>query len=209
MFRVLTLAREYGSGGGKIGQAIAAHLGWTLIDKEFVERVAQAAKVDPRLAQGLDERTDSWLERLSHHGLWQGAFDRVSYSQPSDFFDAETMAALARRMIEDAYRQGNAVIVGRGGQCVLQARHDAFHVFVYAPWAEKVARVRARRPAHADIDAWIHARDRQRADYMRSYYECDWMNPHLYHLMISSTLGEALVESTILQALQADNLARR
>ena len=201
MFRVLSIAREYGSGGALIGRSISEQLGWKLLDKAFIENTARAAKVDARLAQRFDERTDSWLERLSRQGLWRGAFEGVAVVGQQDFFDAEAMAALAQNMIEEAYRRGNCVIVGRGAQCVLQDRQDAFHVFIYAPWAEKVARIRQRLPAQTDIEETIRSTDRQRADYIRTYFKCNWMDPHLYHLMICSGLGEDLVESTIVAAL--------
>jgi len=203
MFKVLTIAREYGSGGAVIGRRISERLGWKLLDKAFIDNVAHAAKVDPQLARRFDERTDSWLQRLAHQGAgrWRGAFEgAVIVSQP-DFFDAETMAALAQNMIEEACQRGNCVIVGRGAQCVLRGRKNAFHVFIYAPWAERVARVRQRLPGTWDIEGLIPATDRQRADFIRTYFGCNWMDPHLYHLMICSELGEALVESTIVEAL--------
>jgi cytidylate kinase len=198
MFRVLTIAREYGSGGALIGRSISERLGWKFLDKVFIENIARAAKVDPQLARRLDERTDSWLERLGRQ--WVGAFEGVVVSQP-DFFDAETMAGLARNMIEEAYRRGNCVIVGRGAQCVLQHRKDAFHVFIFASWAERVARVQQRLPGKTDIEELIRSTDRQRADYIRTYFRRNWMDLHLYHLMICSELGEDHVESTIIEAL--------
>jgi cytidylate kinase len=203
MFRALTIAREYGSGGAAIGRSISEQLGWKLLDRGFIESIARAAKVDPQLARRFDERTDSWLERLAHQGagLWRGAFEGAVIVTHPDFFDAETMAALARNLIQEAYQQGNCVIVGRGAQCVLQDRKDAFHVFVYAPWAERIARIRQRLPGQTDIEELIRSTDRQRADYIRTYFRCNWVDPHLYHLMICSGLGEDLVESTIIEAL--------
>ncbi len=201
MFRVLTIAREYGSGGAVIGRNISEKLGWKLLDKVFIENIARAAKVDPQLARRFDERTDSWLERLGRQGLWRGAFEGVVVVSQPDFFDAETMAALARNMIEEAYQRGNCVIVGRGAQCVLQNRKDAFHAFIYAPWAERVTRIRQRLPSQTDVEELIRATDRQRADFIRTYFGCNWMDAHLYHLMICSGLGEDQVESTIIEAL--------
>jgi cytidylate kinase len=203
MFRMLTIAREYGSGGAIIGRSISEQLGWKLLDRAFIENVAGAAKVDPQLARRFDERTDSWLERLAHQGagLWRGAFEGAVVVGQPDFFDAETMAALAQNMIEEAHQRGNCVIVGRGAQCVLQKRQDVFHVFIYAPWGERVARIRQRLPGQTAVEELIRSTDRQRADYIRTYFGCNWMDPHLYHLMISSQLGEALVESTIIEAL--------
>lgn len=200
MFRVLTIAREYGSGGADVGRTIAQRLGWKLLDKAFIENTAHAMKVDPQLARQFDERTDSWLERLSR-GLWRGGFEAVAAVSEPDFLDAETMATLAGTMIEDAYQVGNYVIVGRGAQCVLAGRKDALHVFVYAPWAERVARVRLRLPGRTDLEELIQSTDRQRADYIRTHFGCNWLDPHLYHLMISSQLGEDHVESAIIETL--------
>jgi cytidylate kinase len=203
MFRVVTIAREFGSGGGIIGRSIAERLGWKLLDKSFIENIARSARIDPQLAQRFDERTDSWLERLAHQGagIWRGAFEGTVIVTHPDFFDAETMASLSQNMIGEAYRRGNCVIVGRGAQCVLQGRKDAFHVFVYAPWAERVMRIRKRMPDLANVDELIHATDRQRADYIRTYFRCNWVDPHLYHLMICSGLGEDSVESIIIETL--------
>jgi len=200
MFRVLTVAREYGSGGATIGRSISEQLGWKLLDRAFIENIARAAKVDPQVARRFDERTDSWLERLGRE-IWRGAFVGGAVVSPPDFFDAETMAALAQNLIEEAYQRGNCVIVGRGAQCVLRDRKGVFHVFVYAPWPERVARIRQRLPGKTDIEELIRAMDRQRADYVRAYFGCNWMDPHLYHLMICSGLGVDLVESTIIEAL--------
>ena len=156
MFRVLTIAREYGSGGAVVGRNISEQLGWKLLDKAFIENIARAAKVDPQLARRFDERTDSWLERLAHQGAghWRGAFEGAVIVSPPDFFDAETMAALAQNMIEEASQRGNCVIVGRGAQCVLRGRKNVLHVFIYAPWAERVARVQQRLPGTTDIEGF-------------------------------------------------------
>jgi len=200
MFRVLTIAREYGSGGAAIGRKISQQLGWKLLDKAFIENVARTENVDPQLARQYDERLDSWVERLGH-GLWRGGFEGVAVIAQPDVFDGQTMAALAQNMIQKAYLEGDCVIVGRGAQCILQDRADAFHVFVYAPWAQKVARICDRLPGEKDVEEVIRSMDRQRADYIRTYFRCNWKDPHLYHLMICSELGEDVVQSQIIEAL--------
>jgi cytidylate kinase len=202
MFRVLTVAREYGSGGGRIARAVAEKLGWNLLDKALVDAIAKSAQVDPDLARDYDERVDSWLHRVSRRGLWRGAFEGVATVTDTQFFDAETMAALARNLIVEAHSRGNCVIVGRGAQCILQDRKDALHVFVHAPWSERVARVRTRVPAAAAVEQLIHATDRQRADYIRLFFGCNWNNPHLYQMQISSELGEETVAEIVIEAIQ-------
>ena len=200
MFRVVTVAREYGSGGGRIAQLLADRLGWKLLDRCLIERIAEAAQVEPAVAARYDERPDPWIERLAK------AFGQVAGyipgSQP-DLFGAEAMASLTQHVIEEAAEIGNCVIVGRGSQCILQQRTDAFHVFIYAPQAEKLSRVRNRRPALTEAAAKeaLNAQDRERAAYVRRFFDHDWSNRHLYHLMISSCLGEAVAVPTILSAM--------
>jgi cytidylate kinase len=202
MFRVLTVSREYGSGGGLIARKIAEKLGWDLLDKALVERIARIAQVDPQLAQEYDERVDSWLHRASRRGLWHGAFEGVATVTGLEVFDAEAMAALGRDLITEAHARGNCVIVGRGGQCVLQDRKDVLHVFIYAPWRERTARVRGRLTAAADVEHAIRLTDQRRADFIRMYFGCNWNDPHLYHMLISSEFGEDNVARTIIEAMQ-------
>ena len=207
MFRVLTISREYGSGGAEIGRDIAQRLGWRVLDKAFIDNISRAVKVDPKLARRFDECTDSWLERL-RHGLWRGAFEGVAPVTQADFFNAETMAALSRNMIEEAHQQGKCVIIGRGGQCVLHNRKDVLRVFIYAPWDQRVACVGRRLPGETDIEGLVRSTDRRRTNYIRTYYRCNRVDSHLYHLMMNSALGKGLLISVILKVLAGASSAR-
>lgn len=202
MVRTITVAREYGSGGARIGGLLAQRLGWRLLDRALIGEIARAARVDPAIAEAYDERVDSWLHRLMRHAFWRGAFEAVTIATEADFFDGESMAALARPVIEEAAVIGNCVIIGRGGQCILQEREDVFHVFIYAPWRERVDQARNRLPADVDVEVTIREMDRQRTAFIQRYFQQDRMNPHLYDLMISSTLGEEVVISVILSAVR-------
>ena len=201
MFRVVTVAREYGSGGGRIAQLLADRLNWKLLDRCLVERIAQAARVEPQLAEQYDERPDPWINHLVR-ALWRGGSGRGPMVGPiPELFDASAMASLAQHMIEEAADIGRCVIVGRASQCILQQRSDAFHVFVYAPRAERLQRVRRRHGSLAEAEAALEARDQERAALIRRFFNQDWSNRHLYDLMISSKLGEETVLSTIMTAI--------
>ena len=201
MFRVLTVSREYGSGGAAIARDVSERLGWQLLDKTLMLEIARAAHVQPELVQRFDERVDSWVHRVSRTSLWHGAFEGVAAVTPEEFLDAETVAELACRLIEVAYERRNCVVVGRGAQCVLRGRADALHVFIYAPWPSRIARVEQRLPAAKNVEELIRANDRQRAEYIRMHFGCNWSDPHLYDLLINSELGEDRAASLILDAL--------
>jgi cytidylate kinase len=78
------------------------------------------------------------------------------------------------------------VIVGRGAQCILQTKPDAFHVFVYAPLRVRIHRLRTRLEPGANIEQRIHDVDGARAHSLKLRFGKEWNNPHLYDLMISS-----------------------
>jgi cytidylate kinase len=203
MYRTVTVAREFGSGGAAIGKLIADHLGWKLFDTALVIEVARAANVDPGSASKLDECVDSWLHRIARGGLWRGGFESVASVGRTDILDAECIAKLATNLIEESHKHGNCVIVGRGAQCVLQNQPDTFHVFIYAPWAMKVERIRKRMPEGTDVEELIQTTERMREEYLRHHFNVERHDPHLYDLMMSSALGEETVARTVIQAISA------
>jgi cytidylate kinase len=197
---VVTVGGEYGSGRAEIARAVAGKLGWRLVDNCLIEDIARIAHLDPALCRRYDESNDSWLHRL-HKALWQGGFVGVA-TTTENAPDADSVAGAVHQVILEAARQGNCVIVGRGGQCVLQQDQNAFHVFVYGPLEERIARVRRREGAHVDAVALIDTWDRRRAAYTRHHFGQDWTNRHLYDLLVCSSMGEKAAAAAILAAVE-------
>jgi cytidylate kinase len=199
MIRVITISREYGSGGGTVARMLADRLVWRLVDKSLITEIARTAKVNPDLAERFDESVDPWFHRMNK-ALWRGGYEGVATRVESVAFDADAMTALCQRILEEAATIGHCVTVGRGGQCILQEREDAFHVSIYAPMAERVQRIRDRIPAGTDPVAYARETDRRRAAFIQNYFGQNWTNRHLYDLMICSSVGLEAVTATILCA---------
>jgi cytidylate kinase len=196
-FRVVTISREYGSGGGRLAERLAERLGWQLLDRTIVEQVAASAHVDPELVTRYDERPDTWLHSLAKNVFSFGAIDGINV--PPEVVDAESLAARSRRVIEQAAALGECIIVGRGAQCALAGRPGVLHVFVFAPAEERIRRAR-ERGLTGDLPALI-AVDRDRGDFTRTLYGRDWRDPQLYHLMLNSTLGIETLTALVVSAL--------
>jgi|PlaIllAssembly_1097288.scaffolds.fasta_scaffold75430_2 cytidylate kinase len=201
-FRVVTVAREYGSGGAAIATRLAARLGYQLLDRALIGRIADEAHIDPDLARRFDEHVDPWVKRIGR-ALWYGGFEAVAVVDDSDVVNADRLAVLGGRLIEEAARAGRCVIVGRGGQCLLRGRADVFHVFVYAPREERLRRLRERLGPGAELELVLEETDRERASYIRRHFGEDWLDPRLYHLMVNAVLGEETAVSAILAAFRA------
>lgn len=200
-FRVVTVSREYGSGGAAIAAKLAALVGYRLLDRALIDRIASVAHVDPGTAARYDEQVDRWVERLGR-SLWFGGIDAVAEVDREGVLDAARAASLAARVINEAAEIGDCVIVGRGAQCVLRDRPDVFHVFVYASLPDRVRRIRARLGEAADVEGVIDAMDRERAAYVRRHFGAGWLDPRLYELMVNAAIGEDAAVATIRTALE-------
>jgi cytidylate kinase len=182
---VLTVSREYGSGGGEIAGVIARELGWKLLDKELITEISRKEQVPDSEVEAFDEKVDPWIHRLTR-SIWGLGADGISPVAPVDLFDAEKAARLAKQVIEEAHRMGDCVIVGRGSQCVLRGKADVFHAFVYARRAERMRKIQTRVAPGTNVDALIRSMDEQRVEYVRLHYGQNWLNPHLYDIMVDS-----------------------
>ncbi len=205
MIRVITISREYGSGGGSIGRILASRLSWKLLDASAIDEIARAAKIPPDLAQRYDEVTDPWFQRLLK-ALWRGGFEGAATAGVGDgVVDPDAIARVWRRVILESASIGQCVAVGRGAQCLLQDRDDTFHVSVYAPLSERIERMRERAAPGTDLAALAHESDRMRATYIQRHFGQDWTNRHLYNLMICSSMGLERACDIILTAANLNN----
>jgi CMP/dCMP kinase len=203
-YRVLTVNREFGSGGGRIAETIAKRLGWKLLDRDIIDAIAYAAHVDSSVVRNYDEHVVSWLRRINQQAMRSAALAAGIELGEGSVFDAEETVRVSRKIIEQAHAEGNCVIVGRGSQCVLQHKPDVFHAFVYAPFKERVQRLHGRLAEGANIEQRIHAVDEERAKYLQQYFGKSWNNPHLYDLMISSRADEDWTARVILHAMTGE-----
>jgi cytidylate kinase len=200
-YRILTVNREFGSGGGRIAQTIASWLGWKLLDRDIIDAIAYAAHVDKSVVRHYDEHVDSWLRRINQQAMRSAALAAGLELADDSVFDAEQMVKLTQKIVEQAWTEGNCVIVGRGAQCVLQHKPDAYHVFVYAPLKERLLRLRDRLEKGANIEQRLRTVDEERAKYLQQYFGKSWCNLHLYDLMISSQADEDATARAILYAM--------
>ncbi len=203
-YRVLTVSREFGSGGGRIAGLVAEKLGWKLLDRALIEAIAGAARVDAAVVSRYDEHVERWLSRVNRRAMRGAALSAGVIPEESECFDHETMVSLSRRIIEDAAQEGSCVIVGRGAQCILQKRTDTFHVSIYAPLQERVRRLKTRLEPGVNIAERVRLVDDERARYLRTHFDREWKDPHLYNLMVSSLDDEEATARVILHAMLSD-----
>jgi len=200
MFRIITIEREYGSGGGAIAAQLAERLGWKLWDHLLTEEIARLANVAPEAVKRCDERMDSRLHRMAK-AFWRGSYERNSAALGSQVFDTDRMMGMMQDIMNRIAQEGNVVVVGRGGPYFLRERADAFHAFLYAPRAEKIRRSIADGNSRDEAEDMVDSVDRERASYIKHYFNADWPTRSLYHVMINTAVGNEAVIQTILDTM--------
>src|SRR6202166_3898 len=143
MIRIVTIEREYGSGGGEIAQRLAQQLGWKLWDQLLTEEIARLADCPKTVVEGREERTDPLYYRLFKSFL-RGSYEGSLNAYKLKLVDSECILKFTESVVQHAASAGNCVIVGRGSQLFLRSRQDTLRVFLYAPTEDKVRRLVSR-----------------------------------------------------------------
>jgi len=198
--RVITLEREYGSGGGEIAAKLAAHLNWKLWDQLLTEEIARQLDCDCRAVEEHEEKRDPVYYRLLK-AFMRGSFEGSLNAPRLGMVDTECVREVVQKMLPKIADDGNCVIVGRGSAFYLGNRPDAFHVFVYAPFHERVRRLRARGKSEHEATELADSVDRDRAAFIKKFFDIEWPGRHRFHLMVNSGMGEDVALQIIVDAL--------
>jgi cytidylate kinase len=197
---VITLDREYGTGGGSIAGKIAERLGWKLWDQALTEEIARRLDCDCRAVEAHEERTDPGYYRLFKAFL-RGSFEGSQNAMRMRMVDTECVREVVRKLLPEIAAAGNCVIVGRGSAYYLGSRTDAFHVFVYAPFAERVRRLKETGLNEEEAVEHAETVDRDRADFTRRYFDVEWPDRHRFHLMVNSAIGDDAAAEIVIDAM--------
>jgi len=200
MVRVITVEREYGSGGAEIAQALADRLHWKLWDQALTNEIARFMECDCRVVEDHEERRDPLYYRLLK-SFMRGSYEGSQNIHRVQMADTDCIREVTERVVKQAAAGGNCVIVGRGSAYYLQDRPDAFHVFIYAPRKDKIRRLRARGKSEADAVQLAEIVDQERAAFIKQYFGVEWPERHKFHLMVNSSIGEEAAVETILHSI--------
>ena len=194
---VVTISRQFGSGGTEVARRVCEALGYRYLDKLLMGQVAAEVGLSGKeLVEFSEEHTKvrNFLERL----LLPGPHTTARFSVRSqDAAGAKTVSVvqlddarsttLVRGAIHKAYQQGNVVIVGRGGQATLQDMPGVLHVRIEAPMAARVLRIQGREGIVAEeARAMALRRDKAAEQYLKKLFTIHWDDSNLYHLIINT-----------------------
>ena len=197
--RIITVSRQFGSGGHSIAKAVAERLGIPFYDNELITEVARKS--------GLSEDFIRENEEYASHSnsfLYQLAMSTAgSYGYPSVYqklYEAQT------KVIEELAEQGPCLIVGRCADYILRERENCLHIFIHAGNAQRAARILERYgDVGKSVEQRIKEKDTRRRNYYRFHTDREWGVCANYGLALDSgILGEELCVELIAKAFKAE-----
>ena len=174
---VITVSREYGSGGRRIGRLVAEKLGVGFYDGELLSLVAKESGYTEEFVRQNDQKK---TQSLLYH-LYIG----------SQILPASDMIFIAQsRVIKDLYAKESCVIVGRCADYILRGKENVINIFVHAPLESRVARVRDGYGEKADnYKAYVMKKDKSRVAYYNYFADDAWGKAQTYDISINSDIG--------------------
>ena len=196
MSRVITISREFGSGGREVGFRLAEKLGIPFYDKEIISMAAEDSNISEEVFHSHDEVIGN-KERIDH--------DYVSVNPFSPLYEvpvSDQVFMAQSQIIKKLAQEGPCVIIGRCSDILVE---DGFHVFICAGMKKRLERMLALEPQESakNMENRMRQIDQKRRDYYQYYSGNEWGNPRNYHLSLNSgKLGIERCVDIIMESLK-------
>ena len=182
---IITIARQYGSGGREIGEKVAELLGIKTYDKELIRMASADTDIHEKALEKADEKAaNSLLYTLAMGSNIFGANHLGSYNLPIN----DKLFILQSDVIREIAEKESAVIIGRCADYVLRKHEARLSVFVYADIEKRKERVLSRHPElkPSEVIDVINKTDKRRSSYYNFYTGSKWGKYDNYHLALDS-----------------------
>lgn len=195
MYPIITISREVGSNGHKVGEMLAEKLGIPLLDRDFIAEVAKKTGFDSDKIEKKGEyfsQFEMYMNARFYNGLYIGD-------------DQTDMFHIQKDIILNQAKEGPCVIVGRCADVILkEAGVPALNVFIHANMDYRVNTYKERFPETEDVLKLMRKKDKGRSSYYRFYTDQEWGDIDNYDLALdTSRLGLDLCVDMIIQAAKA------
>ena len=181
MAKIVTISREFGSGGRTIGKAVAQKLGVPYYDKALIKQVAEETGFDPAYIENAGEYAQE-KSIFSYFTSFAGSTGVMGGISASDF-----LWCMQRKVILDKAEEGPCVIVGRCADFILKDRTDALHVFIHADPAFRADRiVRVYGESERSPAQRLKDKDGRRSVNYKHFTGREWGASRNYHLCLDS-----------------------
>ncbi len=182
---VITISRQFGAGGKTIGQKVAEALGYTFIDEDIIQIIAEKAKVSPGWVESVEKEAGGRLSRIVTKMVSRPLIDRV-LKEEYGYIDEQIYIDYLVVIIAQMAEEGNVVFLDRGSQYILNDFPDAFHILLINTFGNRVKFMMNSYDLNQQRATQIvKSEEKRRTNLYRKIGKQDFDQPELYHLVIN------------------------
>jgi cytidylate kinase len=184
---VITISRQFGAGGITVGEIVAQKLGYKFFDNEIIQMLAKEAKVSTHWVEDLEKEAGGALQKFLSQVVPKSMVERI-LDDKRGYIDEEIYVDLLHLIIRKIADDGNAVILGRGGQYILADQPDVYHILLVADKSDRIKFIEEKyglRPKRAVQT--VNFDDKRRVNLYRKFGKEDYDHPIHYHLVINTS----------------------
>jgi cytidylate kinase len=182
---IITISRQFGAGGVTLGKQLAEKLGYTFIDQEVIELIAEKSKISTQGVESFEKETSGKLKKIISD-LAPKQFIDFLLEDNFEYLDEKLYVELIENIYTEAAKEDNAVIIGRGSQYILKDAPNAYHLLLIADKDYRVdfmAKSYGLTPTQAET---LVTRQGKRRRYLhRLVGIADFDNPEYYHMVLN------------------------
>ena len=184
---VITISRQFGAGGITVGEIVAQKLGYKFYDNEIIQLLAKEAKVSTNWVEDLEKEAGGALQKFLSQVVPKSMVERI-LDDKRGYIDEEIYVDLLHLIIKKIADDGNAVIIGRGGQYILAGQPDVYHILLVADKSDRIKFIEEKyglRPKRAVQT--VNFDDKRRVNLYRKFGREDYDHPIHYQLVINTS----------------------
>jgi len=184
---VITISRQFGAGGITVGEVVAQKLGYKFYDNEIIQLLAKEAKVSTNWVEDLEKEAGGALQKFLSQVVPKSMVERI-LDDKRGYIDEEIYVDLLHLIIKKIADDGNAVIIGRGGQYILAGQPDVYHILLVADKLDRIKFIEEKyglRPKRAVQT--VNFDDKRRVNLYRKFGREDYDHPIHYQLVINTS----------------------
>jgi cytidylate kinase len=186
---IITISRQFMTGGSDVAVLVADALGWTVIDRAFIDAVAERSGYSAEDVEALEESVPTFMERFAQSSALSLPEFLISAPRALEGPAAAKLAHVTRGVVEELADREKVVIVGRAADAVLARERDAIHVRLVASRDWRVEQTMQRMGLDEEqASATVDEHDQNRERYHQEFFGRDWNDPVNYHLVLNTEL---------------------
>lgn len=182
---VITISRQFGAGGRSLGEMIARELDYRFLDDSVIQELAKKAKVTTDTIKDMERTGGSVISKIISSMLSRDYIEGI-IGEGKGYIDEEIYVELIKDVLTNFAREGNIVLLGRGGQYILKDFEGAFHVLLVS---DMESRIKFMQQFYDMTDAQAEKSVRRGDDRRRNLYKklghTDYNSPNLYHIVLN------------------------